>query len=148
MEAIEIITQLRDANIRDTKFLKEANIKIESQSKAIKKLEEEKATLLREISLKNINLIEVEKENNKLEGEKEEFIIHEDRQSSVIAKYYGKTLVQENDIAKLKQQVKELEGTIEDFERFDFLVEVEIGSKKYQEIKGVITSNPTINKNK
>jgi len=83
--------------------------KVDELEEAIKKLEQEKAKLLGEISLKNINLIEVEKENNKLEEEKEEFIIYADKQSSVIAKYYGKTLVQENDITKLKQQVKELE---------------------------------------
>lgn len=85
-------------------------VNIKAQAKAmqtdlndsIDKLEKEKATLLREISLKNINLIEVEKENNKLKEEKEELKEIAERRH---------LLIQEEGVknTKLKQQIKELE---------------------------------------
>ena len=49
-----------------------------------------------------------------------------------------------NERLKLKEQLKQSENKLTDFERFDFLVEVEVGTKKYKQIKEVITNNPTI----
>ena len=99
---------------------------IESQQEAIKKLEEEKE----EFKEKQVSL------RNWCEDERKGRL-------NIREKYADS--ITEN--TKLKERIKELENKLVDFERFDFLVEVEIGSKKYQEIKGVITSNPTINKN-
>ena len=48
----------------------------------------------------------------------------------------------------LLKEIASLKHKLNDFERFDFLVHAEIGTKRYTEIKEIITDNPSNTLNK
>ena len=97
MEAKEKKEELiREAASVQFKYL---NDLINKHEQTIKKLEQDKAKLLGEISLKNINLIEVEKENTKLKQQIKELELKN-------STFYGKLLSKLLDIRDGKMDLK------------------------------------------